>query len=525
MIVYMSKKVATTSKVGILRVMSVGKTYDSFLVLKNINFNLSKGEKIGLAGSNGTGKSTLLKIIAGIELPNEGRIEKAKKIGVEYFPQEFRENILVSEFLGGYSLEYFFKFGFKKKDLERKIQEFSGGEKSKIALAKIMGSGADVFLLDEPTNNLDMLMLLLLEKFVRESNKAFLIISHDREFLDRVTSKTIEIDEFTHESRVYDGGYSSYLEGRKERIEKEWAEYEDKKGSIVRLEKSVEEKETKAKKTEKTKWKKDSDKINTNFKKTKAVNKLYRASNALKKRLELIGEAEKPKSKLRLKLSFDMKERSGYKVFELEGVIKRIGDIQVGPIDLSVRYGDRILILGANGTGKTTLINILLGNGKLDGGTIERGSSLSVGHLPQESGFDVGSSVIGQFMNSIDRREMDEGIARRLLNRFSLTEEDVKKKIGDISPGMKSRLMLAIMMANKINCLILDEPSNHLDLEAIERLEVALKNFEGTLILISHDRYFIDRIGVEKTYLLESGKNLKSLIDYHEYEKLVLGVD
>jgi len=519
----MIKKAKTTPKKGVLKSISVGKNYDSFVVLKNINFGLSENERIGLVGSNGVGKSTLLKIIAGIELLDEGRIEKAQEVSIGYFPQEFPKDIYVSEFLGSYSKEFLYKLGFKEKDLPRKIKELSGGEKSRMALIKIMNSGADIFLLDEPTNNLDMPTLLLLEKFVRESNRAFLIISHDREFLDRVTDKTIDIDEFTRKSRIYSGSYSNYLKRRKDRIEKEWAEYRDKKSDILRLEKSAKEKETKAQKTEKTKWEKDSDKSNTNFKKAKAVNKLHRAGKALKKRLEVIGEAEKPKSRLPLELSFDVAERSGDKVFELVGVIKKIGDTQIGPINLSIRYGDRMLVLGANGMGKTTLINMLLGKIKPDSGLIKRGSRVSMGYLPQESDFDVNSTIIAQFMNSINETEMNEGISRRLLNRFNLTEKDIRKKMRDISPGMKSRLMLAIMMANKVNCLILDEPSNHLDLEAIEKLEEALKNFNGTLILISHDRYFIDQVRVEKTYLLEKGANLKSLIDYHEYEKLVLG--
>ncbi len=514
-------RIRITATRGVLNSVSIGKNYDSFVVLKNINFSLNMGEKIGLVGPNGVGKSTLLKIIAGIESPSEGRIEKIPGVSIGYFPQEFPGVLSVSEFLENYSKELFYKFGFKDKVLQRKIQELSGGEKSRLALIKIMNSGADVFLLDEPTNNLDIPTLVSLEKFIRESNKAFLIISHDREFLDRIIDKTIELDEFTRQSIIYDGNYSDYLEKRQRRIEKEWAQYQDKKGEIIRLEKSAKEKENKAKKTEKTKWKKDSEKMASHAKKEKSAGNLQRANKALKKHLESIGEAEKPKSKLPLKMSFDVTERSGDKVFKLAGVVKKIGDARIGPVDLSVRYGDRILILGANGVGKTTLINILLGKVKPDGGILERGARLSVGHLPQESDFDANSTVIAQFMKSVDETKVKEGIARRLLNRFNLTEEDMRKKMNEISPGMKSRLMLAIMMTNKVNCLILDEPSNHLDLDALEKLEWALKNFDGTLILISHDRYFINRIGIEKTYLLKKGANLKNLIDYHEYEKII----
>ena len=344
----MIEKAKTTVKKGILKSVSVGKNYDSFVVLKNINFNLNMGEKIGLVGLNGVGKSTLLKIIAGIESPSEGRIEKVRRTNIGYFPQEFDKNIRVAEFLEIYSKELLHKFGFKEKDLQRKIQELSGGEKSRMALIKIMTSGADVFLLDEPTNNLDIPTLVSLEKSVKKSNKAFLIISHDREFLDRIIDKTIEIDEFTRESIIYGGNYSNYLKKRQERIGKEWAQYQDKQGEIARLEKSATEKEMKAKKTEKTKWKKDNEKMASNAKKEKSAGDLRRAGKTLKKRLKSIGEAEKPKSKLPLKLSFDIAERSGDKVFELTGVVKKIGDIRVGPINLSVKYGNRILILGAN---------------------------------------------------------------------------------------------------------------------------------------------------------------------------------
>jgi len=418
------------------------------------------------------------------------------------------------------------ELGASPSILEKSIGELSGGEKSKITIVRIMLAPSDLLLLDEPTNNLDLPALVFLEKFIEKSNKSFLIISHDRKFLDNTVNKIVEIDEFSRKSVIYDGNFSDYYTERTARIKREGDIYADQLEKREKIKKSTEEKLGRMQNIEKVI--KNKGKVNAKILeipqntilRTKA-GKMGRQARILKDKLEKMIEREqieKQPRRLPLKLSFEMSERSGTNVFDLMGVRKKVGGAVLGPLDISIQYGDRILIVGPNGAGKTTLVKMLLGETTPDGGEIKRGTRLHIGYLPQEEGFTENVSVKKQFINAVG--SVTEGDARKTLNRFGLSAEDVGKKIKDISPGERSRLILAIMMAKKVNCLILDEPSNHLDLEAMEQLEEALKTFDGTLVLISHDRHFIDNVDVHKTYMLKDG-SLKHITDYHDYEHRV----
>jgi ATPase subunit of ABC transporter with duplicated ATPase domains len=229
-------------------------------------------------------------------------------------------------------------------------------------------------------------------------------------------------------------------------------------------------------------------------------------------------ELEKPKHVLPLEVRFELEERSGDKVFELTNVTKKLPEHNLGPINLTIQYGDRILILGNNGSGKSTLIKLLLGSLTPDSGEVIKGTKLNIGYLPQEEDFNADATLREEFLRLT---EVEEGMGRRTLNRFKLSENDVHKKVSELSSGEKSRLMLAIIMANKVNCLILDEPSNHIDLEVLESLEEALKDYKGTLILVSHDRYLIKRIDITTTLVLENG-GIKQIPSYAHYEEYAL---
>ncbi len=456
----------------IISVTNLNKSFDNFAVFKHADFSVQQGEKIGLVGSNGSGKSTLLKILNGSVKSDEGSISISKGVDIGYIPQEFDADNL------------------------------SGGEKTKKALAKIFLSKNDLLLLDEPTNNLDIEGLETLEKFVRESSKTFLIVSHDREFLDRTVNRIFEIDEVDKKLRIYDGNFSSYLQARNARIEKEWAEYSDSVEGRKHLEKTVEEKLKRADEISRNKLP-DNDKMQGKTKVEWGQRIFQRGARLLKNRLENTETLEKPKEFLPLNINFEVEERSGDKVLELVSITKKMPSQTLGPINLMVQYGDKILITGENGSGKTTLLKMIMGEVPPDSGEIKNGTNLKIGYLPQQEDFISEAKVKDEF---IRHTKIEEGLARKILNRFKLSTEDVNKKIKDLSSGERSRLIIATIMAQKVNCLILDEPSNHLDLQALESLEYAVKSFKGTLILVSHDRYFIKQIKPLKLLALDKGR-------------------
>ncbi len=442
----------------------------------------------------------------------------------------FRTNHPVSEYLGNKKEEsdrvtkLLKDVGLEDILLSTAISKLSGGQRSKVALVKILLTKADIYLLDEPTNNLDFDTLRLMEEFIISSSSTFIIISHDREFLDRTVHKVFEIDEFGHSLRIYSGGYSDYLRQYEERIAKEWAQYGDAQEKSKKIKKAIEKKVKDVGKIYKEPRDKSKLASNITDKKSRTqildrAGKIARQSKSIKNRLQSyrLDEVGKPKSRLALNLQFENVEPSGSKVFSITGAEKVVGTKCLGPIDLDVHYGDRILILGDNGVGKTTFLKMLLGEVALDGGEIERGTKLRIGYLPQMTDDDQNNTVLPFFKNHAPDKE--ESDFRKILNRFNLTEKDTMKTLNELSPGLRSRLMLAVMMAIEPNCLILDEPSNHLDLEVLEKFEDALMQYSGTVILVSHDRRLIRKIEFTKIYNLTNKGVFEEIIDVDEYIK------
>ncbi len=375
----------------ILRCENVKKKFGEFTVLADIAFSLRAGEKMGIVGPNGIGKSTLLKIIAGIDKDYEGLVHT--RGSVKYVPQEIGDDeqcMIVSDFLRRESkenIEVLAKSFFKKLNLsigifDKKISDLSGGEKNKVAIIRILILPHDILLLDEPTNNLDFRGLAFLEEMIKKSKKSFLIVSHDRKFLDNSVSKILEIDEFKRETMVYDGDFDKYMNERKVRIEKEWADYNTALSKNTKLESAMKKHISSIGAIEKTlkDKRKMSRKITDkdHLKKTvlqDRAGKIGRQARVLKNRLQKEQEQapEKPKRRLPIKLDLNVVERSGNKVLALENVEKKIGDIKIGPLDLSAMCGDRILIVGDNGAGKSTLVKMILGKIKIDKGVLEIG--------------------------------------------------------------------------------------------------------------------------------------------------------
>lgn len=500
-----------------LSISRISKSYEELPVLKDIDFSLQQGEKIGLIGSNGAGKSTLMKIIAGVITPDSGSIHVVNNGHVGYFPQEFtpedrertgREIIFSKDNFSGAmdKTELEGKCGSLELDsalLDLPIGKLSGGEKAKASLLRIMLSNADVFLLDEPTNNLDLQGITILEQFLARSKAACIIVSHDRAFLDKIITATVEIDENSHEARRYAGNYSEYESQKEKETAARSAEYKDYKEEKHHFEKLMKDSQIHQQSIAKNKGDKlrDNDKFALNFKLERQEFKVSNTVRLAERRLENLKEVQKVKRKLPLSVDFKEYERSGEIVFKIDGVTKKLGDKVFGPFNLVVHYGERLHIKGRNGSGKTTLLNLMQGIVMPDTGMITIGSRVHIGSLPQNTAFNsTDKKTALEFV--LEQTDIDEGLLRRTLNRFSISDVDMKKDVSELSPGERARILIALIMTSKINCVILDEPSNHLDREVLLELEEALREFPGTLIVVSHDRAFMHNVGSTKEIVL-----------------------
>ena len=483
-------------------------------LFRDVNITLNKGEKVALVGPNGSGKTTLLNMLTGNMAPDEGEVILVPQATLGYVPQAFARDIdlSVEKFLEGAKrhqlLRRMKEVGLPERVLKQKLNALSGGEQTKVFLVRAMLADEDIVLLDEPTNYLDDEGLKLLQSFIHRSKHAYVVVSHDREFLDRTVSAVLAIDPLAQTIKRYGGNWSFYKNAHDREVERSWKTYRDARGARKRTEQTVKEKlawaEVIAKKRRNVKHlpKHESEKPQQATLRDKE-GKMTKRAKVLKERLTAsLGHAneERPEKGLPLKLSFGVGARSGTKVFALRGAQFTVGTHTIGPVDIDVRYGERILLLGPNGAGKTTLLNAFAGERAPHAGTVERGSALSLGYLRQGMQF-FERSTLRELVR--DDLRLDEGIFRRLLNRFRLTEEDVSKSLQDLSPGESSRLALAFIMAKKPNCLLLDEPTSSLDVEVLEQLEEALSDFPGTIIAVSHDRAFIRNMRFDTVLTLE----------------------
>lgn len=515
------------------------KYYGATMVLEDITFEVHTSEKVGIVGSNGCGKTTLLKVIMGIEGYEKGMLSIRKGAGLGYleqlpcYPENFKVTDVLNtafekvddvykelkklemelsdadeanaqkllnkyskmqalyESIGGYEKEEKLSkvcTGLKINDSfkERLFSCLSGGEKTTVILGKILLQKPDILLLDEPSNHLDLEAIEWLEGYLKEYSGVVIMVSHDRYFLDNVVTKIIEIEDMV--SKSYDGNYTAYVNEKERQLQLQFDAFEDQQKKIKAMEKAI---------AQLRDWAARGDN-----------SKFIRRAVSMEKRLEKIQRIEKPVlEKPRMNLNLSMGDRSGNDVIVVDEVYKSFGDKEIlKDASLLIRYGERVALIGSNGCGKSTLIKILIGEDSEYKGKTQLGSSTNVGYLPQQISFNNEELTVLECFR--ENKSILEGKAREYLSKFMFYGESVFKKVKNLSGGERSRLKLALLTYEDINLLILDEPTNHFDIDSIETLEETLRDFEGTIFFVSHDRYFINvlsgRVVELKDGILES---------------------
>ncbi len=522
------------------------------VVLDAVDLVLAPGHRVGLIGPNGVGKSTLLGALCGSVALDSGSVEASPQAAtVGLLPQEPERSITetVLGFLGRrtgvlaaqieldtalealaagdagsddrYSdaLERWLALG--AADFEARVGEtwaelgldpvlldqptatLSGGEAARSSLASLLLSRYDVFLLDEPTNDLDLDGLERLERWILGLDAPVLLVSHDRTFLERAITDVVEIDHHTHRAEWYSGGWSAYLAERelaRLHAQQRFDEYDTKRSALQQ--RAQREREWATQGQSKVKKSGENDKHIRHFKINQTEQLAGRAART-KKAAERLEEVDEPREPWELRLTIPIAGRSGDVVATLRGAEVDRGGFRLGPVDLDLRSGDRVALVGANGSGKTTLIAVLLGRIEPTTGTASLGASVVVGEIEQARSELLGDdSLVDAFTAGTGLSIAD---ARTLLAKFGLGAEHVHRAAATLSPGERTRASLALLMANGANLLVLDEPTNHLDMPAIEQLEAALDTFTGTVILVTHDRALLDRVRLTRTFDVVDG--------------------
>lgn len=521
-------------------------------IFKQISCEVKAGERVGIVGRNGSGKTTLFRLLAGIETPTEGDVFISKKSKVGYLEQvqQYSDGTTVRQVLeqpfaelfaiqvklkeieeelatigssdekkleralakyyllqeeydkkNGYAMESKIAMvsqglGISSDKLNQSFSSLSGGEQTKVGLSCILLQEVDLLLLDEPTNHLDLSAIEWLEGYLNSFSGAVIIISHDRYFLDSLVHKIFDIED--GELTVYHGNYSSFTEQKEEHLLAEFQTYQEQQKKISKIKEAI-------------KRLKDWANRGNN-------EDLHRKAKSMQKALDRMEKVKRPiLDRRKINLSLEMKERSGRDVIKLDQVSKSYGGKELfRELHALLRFQEKVAIVGQNGTGKSTLFKIILGEIEPDKGEVSIGSGVKIGYLSQSGleGYED-ETVVEAFCDQVP---LTEGDARQLLARFLFYGPAVFKKVKDLSGGEKMRLRLAQLMYQKINLLLLDEPTNHLDIDSLEVLEETLAEFKGTILAISHDRYFINKI-FEQIYWLEKGSLTSHLGNYDEAKK------
>lgn len=526
----------------IVSLSNIKKSFNIFNVLENITFHINEKDKIGIVGINGCGKTTLFKIITGQEKQDSGDVFIRKNIKVGYLDQIPNYDMLVRDVLylafkkvlkkkeqldkltnelktnsdekiinrytnlheefmeiGGYDIDVEFRkivTGLKINEdlLQRNFETLSGGEKSRVILGKILLEKPDLLLLDEPTNHLDLQSIIWLENYLSRYDGAVLVISHDRFLLDRIVNQIVNIE--NGKSHIYKGNYSYYIKEKAVRMDSLWKEYAKQNKKIKKMEDQIERYRI---------WGKmrDSD-------------KMYRRAKELEKRLDRMDKLDKPFQNRMLKFNLSPAGRVGNEAikvkelgisFDSKNILKNV--------TFTIRYGDKAFLIGDNGSGKTSIFNALMQNIPHEG-EVKFTAKAKIGRLQQEVSYPVPTMTVLQEYRR--EKNIGDGEARKHLAQFLFWGDDVFKQVNEISGGEKTRLELCKLVNSDTNILLLDEPTNHLDIDSKEMLENNLSEYKGTLLVISHDRYFIGKLA-DYTLVLDEGTLLHDYDDFDDFHQ------
>lgn len=512
-----------------ITVKSVTKYFGEQRVLNNISFVLDKGHKVALTGFNGTGKTTLLKMISGEESVEKGKIDVNKNIEISTLPQDPQEyddqkviNFLIQSaghFYEKNNLFYrdmevmFAGFNLPSEAKDKKIGELSSGQKTKVFLTSILLKKSDILLLDEPTNNLDLPALIWLENFLKNTKASFIVVSHDKTFLDNVANKVYEIDWNTRRLEITNGRYSDYLIQKQKEKEQTLKKHELQKHDIKRIRELVKSKIRKAEKGSKHVTK-DNDHILQGYRRNKSADSLKDAS-VLQNRIKRMDFVDKPDERKDFHIDIVPEDSGSPRDISLNKLICGYNEgFSVGPINLDIVFGSKTIILGLNGTGKSTILKTITGIIPKISGELLVGNGVKFGNLMQEhESLDKNETVLEYLSKRIDA---EREILQNHLKHFGFSENQVNNKIEKLSPGGRARLLLSYFSATNVNVLVLDEPTNHLDIEAEEALEKTLKKFEGTVIVVTHNRNFVEKFSQGSIYVLQNN-NLNRVNKFKEY--------
>lgn len=529
--------------------------YGAQQVLSSVTFEIGEGERTGLIGRNGTGKTTVFQLMCGNLSPHSGQIfiRKGCRVGmleqvpadkgghsvyevlaeafheVRQWQQQIRQletsmsepataadekklaqlldsyGKLLEQFqqAGGYEMEATINkvaagLGIPNAQYDRLFSSLSGGEKTKVCLAALLLQKPDVLLLDEPTNHLDMRAIEWLETFLIAYPGTIAVISHDRYFLDKVAGKIIEIED--GEATTYLTNYTAYQKENEERLLRQFAEYQEQQKKIKKMQETIKQL---------IEWGNRANPPNPSF---------HRRAASMQKALDRMEKVRRPVLERRsIDLKLTSSDRSGKQVLVLDRVSKAYGERSLlKEASLLLSYGERISLIGNNGSGKSTLMKMILGQVPADGGELRIGSRVEIGYLAQEEQPPANRLTVLQFFR--EEAAMEEGRARGELARFLFYGADVFKRVDKLSGGEWSRLRLALLMFKEPNLLLLDEPTNHLDIDSREALEDTLLEFPGTVIAISHDRYFINRLA-HKLWTLHQGELTEHIGNYDDFSR------
>ena len=512
-------------------------------ILDGLTFQVDTGERVGLLGPNGCGKTTLLRILTGVMDYDEGDVVIApgKRMGlisqIPVYPAGYTvEDVLATAFeplremeremaalaeqmgegtdpallarydkltaafeaAGGYETDTKTNKVCNGLTIPQSMREqlfgkLSGGEKTRVNLARLILEDTDILLLDEPTNHLDLRATEWLEEYLDKFKGTVLTVSHDRYFLDKVVNRIVEIQ--AGKAEFYSGNYSFYVVEKERRYEEKLRQYEKEQAKIEQLEKAAEQMRVWA---------------------YSGMDKTFKRVKSMEKRIERMRTTDRPTKERKMEVRFGEREFRGDEVLTIKGLTKSFGERTLfSNLSLEVAGGERIALLGDNGSGKTTLLKILLGEEEPDAGKVRMGPTVKVGYLPQHVHFDHPERNLVDTL--IYEQDCTAQTARNRLAAFKFRGEDVFKPVSALSGGEQSRLRLCMLMDEKINLLILDEPTHHLDIQSREWIEEAVEEYEGNLLFVSHDRYFIDRFA-SRIWMLEDGHITDFRGNYQEYQ-------